>query len=98
MRWNKGVLSGMALHRGVLAEHRLTPSARSDALVATPRLVEPGPNEPNFWKKACVFGSDRPNSSGVGTYAVLFELLRMRVHSVLEKKNSLFFATGPPTE
>src|SRR5580658_10399959 len=37
-------------------------------------------------------------SCGAGTTAVNSALLRTRVHSVLVKKNSLFFLTGPPIE
>src|SRR5579884_4239918 len=45
-----------------------------------------------------VAGSDAAISWGVGTQFRTFELLRTRVHSVLLKKNSLSFTTGPPIE
>ena len=45
-----------------------------------------------------MFDADMPIRSVVGTVVMMFLALRMRVHSVDEKKNILSFLIGPPTE
>src|ERR1700680_1249476 len=61
-------------------------------------MLVPLPRAPREEKKLRVFGAAAAISWGVGTYAVLTEPARTRIHSVFWKKNSLFLITGPPTE
>src|SRR5712692_9862293 len=49
-------------------------------------------------KTACVLAFEAAISSGATTRRRTVAVLRTRVHSVLLKKNNLFFLIGPPME
>src|SRR5215471_8349531 len=53
---------------------------------------------PNEVKNACVLALVAAMNAGSGTKRINWFALRMRVHSVELKKNSLSFLTGPPKE
>src|SRR5690242_19674345 len=53
---------------------------------------------PKVLKKFCVAGSEADRREASGITVRTLALLRVRCHSVLLKKNSLFLITGPPNE
>ena len=68
------------------------------ALVNVCKTVALGFSLPYAEKYACVAGAAAAMKAGSGTLAYSVATLRMRISSVLLKKNSLFFFIGPPKE